>query len=139
VKQLEAVLDQFRELFLRERINAIQVKQFESTVYQQQQSLLVARNGYLNSLDNFKQLLGLPPDLDVVIEDPFLDRFELIDDQLNNRLDEVAKLRNDAGLILSDLSTAFLPELKRFRKSWASVSVWPRQCLKKIRRYWSRT
>ena len=104
VKQLEGVLDQFRELFLRERINAIQVKQFESTVYQQQQSLLVSRNQYLNSLDNFKQLLGLPPDLDVVIEDPFLDRFELIDDQLNNRLDEVAKLRNDAGLILSDLS-----------------------------------
>ncbi|MDA8563209.1 TolC family protein [Mariniblastus sp.] len=104
VKQLERVLDQFRELFLRERINAIQVKQFESTVFQQQQSLLVARNQYLNSLDNFKQLLGLPPDLEVVIEDPFLNRFELIDDQLNNRLDEVAKLRNDAGLILSDLS-----------------------------------
>lgn len=104
VKQLEGVLDQFRELFLRERINAIQVKQFESTVYQQQQSLLVARNQYLNALDNFKQLLGLPPDLDVVIEDPFLDRFELIDDQLNNRLDDVAQLRNDAGLILSDLS-----------------------------------
>jgi hypothetical protein len=104
VKQLEGVLDQFRELFLRERINAIQVKQFESTVYQQQQSLLVSRNQYLNALDNFKQLLGLPPDLDMLIEDPFLDRFELIDDQLNNRLDEVAKLRNDAGLILSDLS-----------------------------------
>ena len=73
-------------------------------MYQQQQSLLVARNQYLNALDNFKQLLGLPPDLDVVIEDPFLDRFELIDDQLNNRLDDVAQLRNDAGLILSDLS-----------------------------------
>ena len=104
VKQLEGVLDQFRELFLRERINAIQVKQFESTVYQQQQSLLVSRNQYLNSLDNFKQLLGLPPDLDVVIEDPFLDRFELIDDQLNNRLDEVAKLRNDACLLYTSPS-----------------------------------
>lgn len=104
VNQLEGVLDQFRELFLRERINAIQVKQFESTVYQQQQSLLVSRNQYLNSLDNFKQLLGLPPDLEVVVEDPFLDRFELIDDQLGDRLDEVAQLRNDAGLILSELS-----------------------------------
>ncbi len=104
VTQLEGVLDQFRELFLRERINAIQVKQFESTVYGQQQSLLTARNQYLNSLDQFKQLLGLPPDLDVVIEDPFLDRFELIDDQLTDRLDEVTQLRNDAGLILSQLS-----------------------------------
>lgn len=104
VKQLEGVLDQFRELFLRERINAIQVKQFESTVYGQQQSLLTARNQYLNSLDQFKQLLGLPPDLDVIIEDPFLDRFELIDDQLTDRLDEVTQLRNDAGLILSQLS-----------------------------------
>ena len=104
VTQLEGVLDQFRELFLRERINAVQVKQFESTVYQQQQSLLIAKNQYLNSLDRFKQLLGLPPDLEVIIEDPFLDRFELIDDQLTNRLDEIAGLRNDAGLILSQLS-----------------------------------
>ena len=108
VNQLEAVLDQFRELFLRERINAIQVKQFESTVYQQQQSLLLARNSYLNSLDQFKQLLGLPPDLELTIEDPFLDRFELIDDQLIDRLDEVARLRNDAGLVLSQLGDLFV-------------------------------
>ena len=104
VKQLEGVLDQFRELFLRERINAIQVKQFESTVFGQQQSLLVAQNNYLDSLDQFKLLLGLPPDVDVVIDDPFLDRFDFIDDQLGNRLDEVTRLRNDAGLILSRLS-----------------------------------
>ncbi len=106
VNQLEATLEQFRELFLRERINAIQVKQFESTVYNQQQSLLVARNRYLDSLDQFKRVLGIPPDIEITIDDPFLDRFELIDDQLNDRYDRIAKLRNEAGLQLSELSDA---------------------------------
>ena len=43
VRQLEAVLDQFREFFLRERLDAIQLKLFEGNVYRQQRSLLDAK------------------------------------------------------------------------------------------------
>ena len=95
VAQFETLLKQFRELFERDRIDKLQVAQFETSVYNQQQALLNSRIAYQNSLDAFKILLGLPPDVDVVIEDPFLDGFKLIDDGFSRRLRDIKKLREE--------------------------------------------
>ncbi len=106
VAQFETLLKQFRELFDKDRIDSLQVAQFESSVYTQQESLLNARINYQSSLDAFKVLLGLPPDLEVVIEDPFLDHFELIDDSFSERLVEIKSLREETSLPVVRLSDA---------------------------------
>ncbi len=103
VRQLEAVLDQFQEFFERQRLDAVQVKQFEGNVYTAQSDLINAKISYQAAVDRFKQTLGLPPDLDIVIEDDFLKRFELISDQINDRLIEIAKLREETGSALNDI------------------------------------
>ncbi|QEG25064.1 TolC family protein [Mariniblastus fucicola] len=95
VAQFESLLKQFRELFERDRIDSLQVAQFESSVYGQQESLLNSRITYKDSLDRFKVLIGLPPDVDVVIEDPFLDGFKLIDDTFPERIEAVKALRDE--------------------------------------------
>jgi hypothetical protein len=103
VRQLEAVLEQFREFFEAERLDPFQLKLFEANVYSAQNSLLQAKVTYQNQVDLFVRSLGLPPDLDVVINDDFLSKFEFISDQINNRLIEISDLRSDAGITLNSI------------------------------------
>ena len=65
VRQLESVLALFKEFFVRQRLDANQLKRFESSVLSQQSSLLQLKVGYQTALDRYKIQLGLPPDLDV--------------------------------------------------------------------------
>lgn len=97
VSQLETVLDQFREYFKRERINAFQVRLFESTLYGAQERLLRLKTSYQTSLDNFKRSLGLPPRLKIIVRDPYLDRFEFISDEILTRQSSINMLRNSTG------------------------------------------
>lgn len=97
VRQLENVLEQFREFFRRERIDSLQVRQFEQTLYAQQNTLLQLKTGYQTSLDNFKQTLGLPPSVEIVIEDPLLDQFEFISDDIAGRQIAINRLRSSTG------------------------------------------
>ena len=106
VAQFESLLIQFRELFERDRIDKLQVAQFESSVYGQQQSLLNARITYQNSLDAFKILIGLPPDVEVEIQDPYLDGFKLIDDDFSRRLESIKALRSDVSIPVIELGAS---------------------------------
>ena len=110
LRLLEAVLEQFRTFFEEDRINKLQIRQFEAIVFQQQQALLNTKVAYDNLLDNFKQTLGLPPYLDVVISDPMLDRFKIIGDQISQRITDIADLRTRAGNVIDkqvDLNNEF--------------------------------
>ena len=103
LRLLEGVLVQFRTFYDEDRIDSLQVRQFEDTVFQQQQSLLNAKVSYQSALDDFKQLLGLPAYLEIVIEDPYLDRFKIIDDSLTGQLGNISKLRVKVGVIIDGL------------------------------------
>lgn len=103
LRLLEGVLEQFRTFQEEDRIDSLQVRQFQSTVFQQQQNLLNAKVSYQTALDNFKLLLGLPPYLEVTIEDPLLDRFKIIDDSISGRLADVSNLRIEVGSIIDEL------------------------------------
>ncbi len=103
LRLLEGVLEQFRTFQEEDRIDSLQVRQFQATVFQQQQNLLNAKVNYQTALDNFKQSLGLPPYLEVAIEDPLLDRFKIIDDSISGRLAEVSNLRIEVGSIIDEL------------------------------------
>jgi outer membrane protein TolC len=103
LRLLEGVLEQFQTFQEEDRIDSLQVRQFQSTVFQQQQNLLNAKVSYQTALDNFKQVLGLPPYLDITIEDPLLDRFKIIDDSISGRLADASKLRIEVGSIIDEL------------------------------------
>ncbi len=97
LSQQKAVVNRFRELFLREQIDASQLTQSESSFYRVQSNLLRQKVNYKNSVDRFKRVLGLPPTLDIVIDDTYLEPFELISDQIFARLDKTTILREEAG------------------------------------------
>jgi hypothetical protein len=64
------------------RIDRFQVDLARQALFNAQSQLLTSEAGYESSLDNFKTSIGLPPELEVKIEDPMLDRFNLLDPQL---------------------------------------------------------
>ena len=97
VNSLKNVLDQLQEFLAAERIDSLQVAQAQSQLYGAQNSLLNLKISYQRQLDNFKQSLGLPPDLPVSIKDPILDQFELIDDENNQRQAEIDQLKVQLG------------------------------------------
>ena len=118
LRLLEAVLDQFRTFFAEDRINKLQIRQFEATVFSQQQSLLNAKVSYDNTLDLFKQTIGIPPHINVLIQDPLLDRFKIISDSISSRITEISSLRMRTGNVIDvqvDLVNAYddIPEKDR--------------------------
>ncbi|MGV3486033.1 MAG: hypothetical protein ACO1RT_16575 [Planctomycetaceae bacterium] len=85
----------------------LQIAQAQSALLNAQSQLISRKADYQNSLDDFLTDLGLPPYLCVKIEDPMLDRFELIDETLRGRREELIRLRTAAGDInLSLLESA---------------------------------
>ncbi|QDT70049.1 Outer membrane efflux protein [Planctomycetes bacterium MalM25] len=77
------------------RIDRFQVDLARQALFNAQSQLLRAEADFQNSLDFFKLQLGLPPDLEVVVADPLLGRFELLSP-------EVTELQNQvAGVLLA--------------------------------------
>lgn len=83
-EQLEAAYD-------AGRIDRFQVDLATQALFNAQSILLQRETQYQNELDNYKILLGFPPNLDVKIADPLLDRFILIDPALTDTQNEVAE------------------------------------------------
>ena len=57
----------------------LQVAQARQALFNAESVLLNSRNGFHQTLDNFKNTLGLPPQLCLEISDTMLDQFQLID------------------------------------------------------------
>ncbi len=91
------LIEQFEEFFSSERINLLQLTQFRNNLYNSESGLLAAKIGYQNNLDDFKVTLGLPPQLEIEIADPILDQFELIDEKITERKNEIGELRNQGS------------------------------------------
>ncbi len=104
VRSLENVLNQFNEFFQEQRSDLLQVRQAENTLYTAQERLLRDKVRYQNELDQFKRDLGLPPDLPIKIVDPYLDDFNLVSDELQQRQFEVEALRLQVGEALQQIN-----------------------------------
>ncbi len=104
VAQLRNVLDQFRFLQGAQRISAIQVSLVETQLYRAQESLFRSTVNYEAALDNFKITLGLPPELKIDIDDPLLDRFQLIDAAATRKQDEINRLKETVSLPLTEIA-----------------------------------
>ncbi len=83
--QLEAAYD-------AGRIDRFQVDLARQALYGAQSRLLIAQATYQSSLDNFKVTMGLPPDAPIRLNDPLLDRFNLIDPKLTRIQESVLDL-----------------------------------------------
>lgn len=103
VSQLRNILPQFIALYEANRIDNLQVQQVRQDLYDAQSRLLNDRTEYQNSLDNFKGDLGLPPKLDIQIDDDLLDQLELLDRQVLQRQDEFNALQQQIGDVVTML------------------------------------
>ncbi|MFG0268067.1 MAG: hypothetical protein ACF8AM_23365 [Rhodopirellula sp. JB055] len=88
------------EAIIRQRL---QIAQARSALLSSQSSLVSRRVGYQNSVDSFLRDLGLPPYICVEINDPMLERFELIDRTLRSRREELIEVRLAVGEINIEL------------------------------------
>ena len=101
VASLRNVLEQFRAFSEADSIDPLQVRQAETQLYSAQSNLASQRANYEASLDSFKRTLGLPPSLPIEINDPTLDQFKLIDDEIITKQNAVGEIQSQIGDLLT--------------------------------------
>ena len=120
VAGLRDSLAQLQAAFDAGRIDRFQVDLARQSLYLNESSVLNAKVVMENALDAFKVILGLPPDLNFAIRDPFLDRFKLIDPKLTriqNHVDDlVDKVRNPAGPVTLDDLNGYFADVQKVRE-----------------------
>ena len=92
VVALRDSLEQLDAFYEAGRIDRYQVDLARDALYNSQSGLLTSKAEYQTRLDEYKMTLGLPPDLEVRIEDPLLKYFNLIDPKFMKVQDEVTML-----------------------------------------------
>ena len=86
------------------RIDRFQVDLTRQALFNAQSQLLSAEVNYENFLDGFKVNIGLPPELSTKINDPVLDRFNLLDPDLENLKTHISHSLNELREIRVNLS-----------------------------------
>ncbi len=89
---LRESLERLEELHAAGRITATQVGLTRQSLYDAQSNLIRITAGYQTALDAYKITLGLPPQIDIRIEDDLLARFDLINPALLELQDEMTLL-----------------------------------------------
>jgi len=101
------------------RIDRFQVDLTRQSLYTNESQVLNAKATMENMLDSLKLQMGLPPDVNFVLQDPFLDRFKLLDPQLteiqNHVDDAIDKIRNPPEPIDQDAIQAHIADLGELR------------------------
>ncbi|OHB85484.1 MAG: hypothetical protein A2V98_26255 [Planctomycetes bacterium RBG_16_64_12] len=96
VDALQRNLDRLQAFYVGGRAKRFQVDQIRQQFYDAYGTLLSIEAGYKTRLDTYKVTLGLPPDLNVkiqdAIQDPQLSRFELIDPAMQVTENEIHDL-----------------------------------------------
>lgn len=93
VTTLRDSLARLQEEFDANRLkDRFQVELARQALYRGQSTLLASKANFQTSLDTFKLLLGLPPDVEMEVEDEMLQPFELIDPQVTQLTELAGKL-----------------------------------------------
>ncbi len=84
-------------------IDLVQVEQFRQNIESERVSLLLSKNAYLRTFDNYKKnALGLPPDAPLGLDDTLIQQFQLIADDAVAVQDQLA----DQQILMGDLADA---------------------------------
>jgi len=92
------------------RIDRFQVDLARQALYNAQSRLLTSETTYQGTVDNFKVDIGLPPELETKINDPFLDRFNLLDPAIEELKQQVADGLNALRQLRAELADEELAE-----------------------------
>jgi len=92
VAGLRDSLDQIEAHYDAGRIDRLQVDQARQALFRAQRDLLSLETSYGDRLDAYKLTLGMPPDLNVRLDDPVLAPLVLIDPKLNAVSDATSEL-----------------------------------------------
>ena len=82
VTSLRDSVEQLQASYDAGRIDRFQVDLARQALYNAQSQLLTSEAFYQATLDNFKTSIGLPPELNLNVQDPLLDRLDLLDPEL---------------------------------------------------------
>lgn len=107
LEQLRSSLAQLEAFLESGRIDFLQVQQARQELYTRQSTLLQAKLNFQRALDVYKvSSLGLPPQLEVKVDDPLLQDFDLLDSQMLPLQTKVNLLRDQAGAVFTDLAAS---------------------------------
>lgn len=104
VAALRESYEQLQASYDAGRIDRFQVELAQQALFNAQSQLLTAETFYQGSLDGFKFTLGLPPDLPLKVKDPLLDRFQLVDPELEKVQTEVSELLDELRGLRAELA-----------------------------------
>lgn len=95
VESLELNLREHHELFARKMVSQIQVDQVFQQYLSGRIDLFSSEQGLKNAIDAFKVELGLPPQIEVTLDESILNAFELTSPELESAQDAVQVLYQD--------------------------------------------
>ena len=92
---LRDTLNRLEAFYEANRVSRLQVDQSRQGLYNSQTQLLRLLVSYQDRLDDYKIQLGLPPEIEVRLDDVLLDRFNFVTPEMSDTRDEVAFLLAD--------------------------------------------
>ncbi|MEO2008151.1 MAG: hypothetical protein ABGX22_05625 [Pirellulaceae bacterium] len=104
VAGLSSSLAQFEAYYEAGRVTFIQVADTRQTLFSANTGLLRSRRAFNDSLDRYKARLGIPPQVPVLVDDPMLNQFQLIDPEFNLLQNELTALQYVTGPKLVELN-----------------------------------
>jgi hypothetical protein len=110
IAALRSSLAQLEALEQAERIDFFQVELVRQELLEQQSALLRSVTNYERREDDFKIELGLPPQLEVSVDDDIVDQFNLIDDKLVPVSYQLTDMQRETG----DAIIRMLPPAEMF-------------------------
>lgn len=97
-------LDQLEALLDVGVIDIDQVDQFRQSVQRERAALLQSQNSLELTLDQYKiSTLGLPPDVDVTLDDSFIEQFQFVTRTGTNVQDAILAAQDTVGLLPEDI------------------------------------
>jgi len=103
VASLRDSLAQLEAAYRAARIDRFQVDLARQALYNAESRLLTSRAQYASSVDTYKLLLGLPPQLETKIDATFLQPFELIDRAYPPIQNDLARMQMNLGNAVDEL------------------------------------
>jgi len=104
--QLEAILQ-------AGLIDLVQVDQFRQSVESEKAGLLQQRNAIQTALDQYKtNTLGLPPDLEIELDDSLIRQFQIVAPEATRLQDEITSLQDLLGRLPVDAEADELKEVE---------------------------
>ena len=103
IASLRSSVDQLEAIFQAGRIDYFQVELARQALFNAQSQLFNAELAYETRLDTFKLDLGLPPDIELIIEDELITPFQLIDPRVLQLQEQLVAVQQRVGNAIIEL------------------------------------